>query len=121
MVTTALRLALVVALSAASGCGTGGPPPPVFGPFDGIWTSPDLGYDFLIEGRVGRAIASSRAAIRTDDPVFDLLSLEPTMRFTGKQLLPDGAWHEFTGELLADGTIMCTDGHTVWVLKRKPS
>ncbi|MCP9460446.1 MAG: hypothetical protein NNA24_00180 [Nitrospira sp.] len=121
MVTAALRIiGLLAALSAVPGCGTGGPPPPVSGPFDGIWTSSDLGYDFLIEGSKGRAIGSSRVAIHVDDPVFELVTLEPTMRFKGKQLLPDGVWHEFTGELKADGRLSCTDGQSVWVLERKP-
>jgi len=116
-----LPLLLLVAIAAVWGCAIGGPPPPVSGPFDGTWTSPDLGYDLLIDGMKGRAIGSSRAAIRADDLVFELTAVGGDLRFSGKQLLPDGLWHEITGELQADGTILCTDGHLTWFLERKPS
>ena len=57
-----LRVVVCAAiLFTAASCGTGGPPPPIDGPFDGIWTSPHLGYDFIIDGREGKAISSSRA------------------------------------------------------------
>jgi len=114
-----LALALCVAIGAAS-CGTGGPPPPVSGPFDGIWTSPHLGYDFIIDGPRGKAVSSSRATIHRDDLVFEMTALGEDMRFGGKQLLSDGTWHEFTGELKYDGTIHCSDGTSSWVLERKP-
>lgn len=113
-----LALALCVALGAAA-CGTGGPPPPIGGPFDGIWTSSHLGYDFLLDGRVGKAISSSRATIHKDDQVFHMVALDDDMRFSGKQLLSDGIWHEFIGELKADGKIHCNDGKSSWVLERK--
>jgi hypothetical protein len=113
-----LMLAACLMLTAA--CGTGGPPPPIDGPFDGIWTSPHLGYDFIIDGPRGRAISSSRATIHKDEPVFEMTSLDDDMRFSGKQLLSDGTWHEFTGELKADGKIYCNDGKSSWVLERKP-
>ena len=113
-------LALVVCVAlGASACETGGPPPPIDGPFDGIWTSPHLGYDFLLDGRVGKAISSSRATIHKDDQVFQMVALDDDMRFSGKQLLSDGTWHEFIGELKADGKIYCTDGKSSWVLERK--
>jgi hypothetical protein len=113
-----LALAVYVALGAAA-CGTGGPPPPVDGPFDGIWTGPHLGYDFMIDGSVGKAISSSRATIHKDEQVFQMVALDDDMRFSGKQLLSDGTWHEFIGELKADGKIYCNDGKSSWVLERK--
>jgi hypothetical protein len=115
-----LRFGIFAAiLCTAVACGTGGPPPPIDGPFDGIWTSPHLGYDFVIDGREGRAISSSRAEIHKGDVVFKMMALEETMRFSGRQLLPDNTWHEFTGELKADGKIDCTDGKSSWTLERK--
>lgn len=113
-----LALALCTALG-ASACGTGGPPPPIDGPFDGIWTSPHLGYDFIIDGPKGKAISSSRATIHADELVFEMTTLDEDMRFSGKQLLSDGTWHEFIGELKADGKIYCNDGKSSWVLERK--
>ena len=117
--TTLLALAVCVALGATA-CGTGGPPPPIDGPFDGIWTSPHLGYDFLLDGRKGKAISSSRATIHRDELVFEMMAIDDDMRFSGKQLLSDDTWHEFIGELKADGKIYCTDGTSSWVLERKP-
>lgn len=113
-----MLLVVCVALGTAA-CETGGPPPPVSGPFDGIWTSPHLGYDFMIDGHAGRAINSSRVEIHRGDEVFQMIALDEDMRFSGKQLLPDGTWHEFIGELKADGKIYCTDGKSSWVLERK--
>ncbi|MSQ77929.1 MAG: hypothetical protein EXR97_05720 [Nitrospiraceae bacterium] len=113
-----LALALCVTLGAAA-CGIGGPPPPVDGPFDGIWTSAHLGYDFMIDGSQGKAISSSRATIHKDDQVFHMMALDDDMRFSGKQLLSDGTWHEFVGELKADGKIYCNDGTSSWILERK--
>jgi hypothetical protein len=104
----------------ATACAPGGPPPPIEGPFDGIWTSPHLGYDFIISGPKGRAISSSRATIHRDDVVFEITGLGEDVQFSGKQLLPDGAWHAFTGELKPDGRIACTDGKSSWVLERRP-
>ena len=117
--TSLLALAVCVALGATA-CGTGGPPPPIDGPFDGIWTSPHLGYDFLLDGRVGKAISSSRATIHRDELVFEMMAIDDDLRFSGKQLLSDDTWHEFIGELKADGKIYCTDGKSSWVLERKP-
>ena len=48
-----------------------------------------------------------------------MVGLDETMRFSGRQLLPDTTWHEFTGELKADGKIDCTDGKSSWTLERK--
>jgi hypothetical protein len=120
-----MRTLLILAASVciafgAAACGTGGPPPPIDGPFDGIWTSPHLGYDFIIDGPRGKAISSSRATIHKDELVFEMTTLDDDMRFGGKQLLSDGTWHEFIGELKADGKIYCNDGKSSWVLERKP-
>ena len=104
---------------AVSACSTAGPPPPVAGPFDGVWTSPQLGYDFQVDGPVGRAVQSSRTAVHTKEEVFRMTALDDTMRFSGTQLMPDGTWHEFAGELKPDGKIYCRDGHSTWVLERK--
>lgn len=104
----------------AAACETGGPPPPIEGPFDGIWTSPHLGYDFIIIGSKGKAVSSSRATIHRGDFVFEMTGISEDMRFSGKQLLSDGTWHEFVGELKFDGKIACTDGKSSWVLERKP-
>jgi hypothetical protein len=106
--------------SGAAACTPGGPPPPIEGPFDGVWTSPHLGYDFVIIGTKGRAVSSSRATIHRDELVFQITGMGEDMRFSGKQLLSDGAWHEFIGELKVNGRIECTDGKTSWVLERKP-
>jgi hypothetical protein len=114
------RIGLLIAIGAASACAPGGPPPPIEGPFDGIWTSPHLGYDFIIIGPHGKAINSSRTTIHRDDMVFEITGLGDDMRFSGKQLLSDGAWHEFIGELKADGIIHCSDGKSSWTLERKP-
>jgi len=114
-----LTACLCLALGATA-CGTGGPPPPIDGPFDGIWTSPHLGYDFLLDGRLGKAISSSRATIHRGDQVFQMVAIDDDMRFSGKQLLSDDTWHEFIGELKADGKIYCSDGKSSWVLERKP-
>ena len=115
MLTACLCLAFV-----ATACAAGGPPPPIEGPFDGVWTSPHLGYDFIITGPKGRAVSSSRATIHRDELVFEILGINESMQFRGKQLLSDGTWHEFAGELKFDGRIECTDGRTSWVLERKP-
>ena len=117
--TSLLALAVCLALGATA-CGTGGPPPPIDGPFDGIWTSPHLGYDFLLDGRKGKATNSNRATIHRDELVFEMMAIDDDMRFSGKQLLSDDTWHEFIGELKADGKIYCTDGTSSWVLERKP-
>ena len=96
---TLVMLAACIMLTAA--CGTGGPPPPIDGPR-------------------GKAISSSRATIHKDELVFEMATLDDDMRFGGKQLLSDGTWHEFIGELKADGKIYCNDGKSSWVLERKP-
>ena len=113
------QLGWFIAISATFAYGTGGPPQPIDGPFDGIWTSPHQGYDFIIDGPKGKAISSSRATIHRDDLVFEITALGEDMRFSGKQLLSDGTWHEFTGELKYDGKIHCSDGTSSWVLERK--
>ena len=118
--TARLASAACLLLGIIAACGTGGPPPPIAGPFDGIWTSPHLGYDFMIDGPVGKAISSSRVTIHRDDQVFHMMALDEDMRFSGKQLLSDDTWHEFVGELKADGKIYCSDGRSSWVLERKP-
>ena len=115
---TLVMLAACIMLTAA--CGTGGPPPPIDGPFDGIWSSAHLGYDFIIIGPRGKAVSSSRATIQRDDLVLEITGIGDDMRFGGKQLLSDGTWHEFIGELKADGKIYCSDGKSSWVLERKP-
>ncbi|MFM7841115.1 MAG: hypothetical protein ACKO9T_04485 [Nitrospira sp.] len=114
-----LRLSLLAAFLMTAACQTGGPPPPIDGPLDGIWTSPHLGYEFIIDGRHGKAIRSSRAEIHKGDVVFEMLALDEPMRFSGRQRLADGTWREFTGELKADGTIDCLAGTSRWVLERR--
>jgi hypothetical protein len=100
----------------AMGCAAG-PPIPLQGPFDGMWVSPQLGYDIHLQEPFGVAARPRITTVETGDPVFRMTSSEGK-RFTARQWMTDGAWHRVTGELKPDGTLSCSDGAKTWIMER---
>lgn len=119
MRTSLITAACLYLAFGAAACGTGGPPPPVNGPFDGIWASKQLGYEFLLDGRIGRAIRSNQAAIHVNDQVFDLLALDGDLRGAASLLMPDGTWRAVICALDTAGRLECGDGKSSITLERK--